>query len=338
MTRTRILMAVVAAALLAGGALIWLLRPRQPSDLLTLQGNVDLRQVELAFNNSDRITAVFAQEGDRVARGQLLANLDTSRLQAQLAQAEGQTAAQAALVAKMHAGNRPQEIAQAKAARDLAAAEAVNAQRQYERASTLWSASAGHAAVSRQNLDDAQTALKTAEARLAAQGKAYDLELAGFRREDVAQAEGQLKADQGQLALIQRELADTRLTAPVAGVIRARLLEPGEMATPQRPVFTIAKTDPKWVRAYASETDLPRLRPGAKAEVSVDGFPGRAFPGWVGFISSVAEFTPKTVQTPELRTSLVYEVRVFVNDPHDDLRLGMPATVRIHLEPREARR
>ena len=99
----------------------------------------------------------------------------------------------------------------------------------------------------------------------------------------------------------------------------------------QRPVLSVALIDPKWVRAYVAEPDLGHVRPAMRASVSVDSFPARRFDGWVGFISPVAEFTPKSVETTELRTSLVYEVRVFVNDPDDSLRLGMPATV--HLRP-----
>lgn len=108
-------------------------------------------------------------------------------------------------------------------------------------------------------------------------------------------------------------------------------MEPGELATPQRPVFSLAVTDPKWVRAYAPESALGRLQLGAPASVVTDSFPDEALEGELGFISSVAEFTPKSVQTEDLRASLVYEVRVFVEDPQDRLRLGMPATVRFDL-------
>jgi len=103
------------------------------------------------------------------------------------------------------------------------------------------------------------------------------------------------------------------------------------MASPQRPVFTLAITDPKWVRAYVAEPDLGRIKPGMPATLSTDSHPGEALDGKIGYISSVAEFTPKTVQTEELRSSLVYEVRVLVDDTNDRLRLGMPATVRIAL-------
>jgi len=123
------------------------------------------------------------------------------------------------------------------------------------------------------------------------------------------------------------------LVAPMAATIRSRLVEPGDMASPQKPAFSLAITDPKWVRAYVSEVDLGHVRPGMKATIMVDAFPGRGFAGWVGFISPVAEFTPKTVQTPDLRTSLVYEIRVFVKDPGDELRLGMPATVHLPFAP-----
>ena len=312
----------------------WMLTQHRPSDTLTLYGNVDLRQVELAFNDADRIASVEAQEGDRLVKGQVVARLDVSRLGPELAQAEAETAAQRAVVAKLHAGNRPQEIAEAKAALAAAEADAVDARGQYQRASSLWRAAAGQAAVSRQDVDNAKAAMDAADAKAEAQRQAYQLETIGFRREDIAQADAQLRADQAQLALLRQEFQDAALVAPVAGVVRARLMEPGEMASPQRPVFTIAETDPKWVRAYVNETDLVHVHPGMPATVTADGLPDHAFKGWVGFISSVAEFTPKTVQTPELRTSLVYEVRVFVTDPKDELRLGMPATIALKLAGR----
>jgi HlyD family secretion protein len=104
------------------------------------------------------------------------------------------------------------------------------------------------------------------------------------------------------------------------------------MASPQRPVFTLAITDPKWVRAYVTEADLGRVRPGMAATLHTDSHPNQPLAGRVGYISSVAEFTPKTVQTEELRSSLVYEIRVLADDPEDRLRLGMPVTVRISLD------
>jgi HlyD family secretion protein len=190
---------------------------------------------------------------------------------------------------------------------------------------------AASGAVSKEDLDNAKAALDVAEAKLAVNQKALDLVLIGPRKEDIAQAEAQLRANEAQLAFLRRQLADAELLAPTVAVVRTRLMEPGEMASPQKPVFSLAITDPKWVRAYVSEPDLGKVQPGTTASVMVDSFPDQRFEGWVGFISPVAEFTPKPVQTSELRTSLVYEVRVFVKDPSDVLRLGMPATVYLPL-------
>jgi HlyD family secretion protein len=326
-----VLLTVVGAA---AGLTWWFTRPESGTRDLVLYGNVDLRQVELPFNNSERIAAVLVQEGDRVRRGQVLSRLDTSRLEPQVAQAEARVAAQRQVVARLHNGSRPEEIAQARANVALAQAEAVSARRQFERLKPLFEGSAGRA-VSQQDVDNAKAALDVAEARLTVNQKALALAIAGPRKEEVAEAEARLRADEAQLALLRQELADAQLVAPLDAVVRTRIMEPGEMASPQRPVFSLAITDPKWVRAYVSEPDLGRVRPGTAASVVVDSFPERRFDGWVGFIAPVAEFTPKTVQTEELRTSLVYEVRVFVKDPSNDLRLGMPATVHLSLDHRD---
>jgi HlyD family secretion protein len=326
MRRTVLLVLLLAAGGAAGLAWWWTHRERPTGELL-LYGNVDLRQVQLAFNNSERIAAVLVQEGDRVRKGQVLARLDTSRLDPQVDQAEAQVAAQRYAVERMHNGSRPEEIAQARANVESAKADAANARRLHDRTNSLFA----RRAVSQEDLDNARAALDVADAKLAVNQKALDLAVAGPRVEDVAQAEAQLRANEAQLAFLRRQLADAELYAPTDAVVRTRLMEPGEMSSPQRPVFSLAITDPKWVRAYVSEPDLGKVRPGQAATVTVDSFPDRHFDGWVGFISPVAEFTPKPVQTTELRTSLVYEVRVFVKDPSDELRLGMPATV--HLPP-----
>ena len=156
---------------------------------------------------------------------------------------------------------------------------------------------------------------------------AQDMTVTGPRKEEIAEAEARLHGDEAQVKYLKRLLADAELLAPVDAIVRTRIMEPGEMASPQKSVYTLAIVDPKWVRAYVSEPDLGKVHNGMAAQIGVDSFPGKRFEGWVGFISPVAEFTPKDVQTDELRTSLVYEVRVFVKDASDDLRLGMPATV-----------
>ncbi|MGH8230019.1 MAG: efflux RND transporter periplasmic adaptor subunit, partial [Steroidobacteraceae bacterium] len=299
-------------------------------DSIVLYGNVDLRQIDLAFDNSQRIDSVLVQEGDRVKRGEVLATLDTRRLAPLLAQAKAVADAQRDVVARMHHGSRPEEIAEARANVALQAANARVAERKYQRLLAV-SKSSGGRAVSRQDLDDASAAAAVAQARLNVNRKALALAIAGPRKEDVAEAEARLAGEEAQVELLEQQLADAKLRAPTDATVSARIAEPGDMASPQKTAFTLAITDPKWVRAYVSEPDLGKVHPGMRATITVDAFPHRAFQGWVGFISPTAEFTPKTVQTPELRSSLVYEIRVFVKDPGDVLRLGMPATVHLPL-------
>lgn len=119
------------------------------------------------------------------------------------------------------------------------------------------------------------------------------------------------------------------LRAPSNGVIRSRLMEVGDMASPQQPLFKLSLDTKKWVRAYVSEAELGRVYEGQSAEVYIDSFPDRPITGQIGYISGTAEFTPKTVQTDDLRTALLYEIRVYVNDEANVLRMGMPATVKV---------
>lgn len=317
---------IVAAAV--AGLWFWHSANSESSEgSLVLFGNVDIRQVQLAFNDSERITSVQAQEGECVEAGQLLATLDDRRFSAAVADREARVEAQRQVVARLEAGNRPEEIRKAKADMESAQADLKNAQSTFDRISRLVTQSVD----TQQRADDARAALDVARARLAAAKATYSLMVLGPRKEDIAAAKATLRSDEAALVLAQRELADANLYAPTNGIIQNRLREPGDMASPQKPVFTLALVDPVWVRAYLAETDLGKIHPGMRAEVTTDSFPGKHYDGWVGFISPTAEFTPKTVETTEVRTRLVYQVRVFVHNPQNELRLGMPAVVSIPL-------
>jgi len=157
--------------------------------------------------------------------------------------------------------------------------------------------------------------------------------------EEADEAEGKNRAAiahvaAARAALVEKEqvLKDADLYAPVSGIIRERIVEVGDFVTPQTPVLTLALMNPVWVRTYLPESYLGRVKPGASARISTDSFPGKVYEGWVGSISPTAEFTPKNVETPELRTRLVYQVRVFACNPEHELRLGMPATVSLELD------
>lgn len=170
--------------------------------------------------------------------------------------------------------------------------------------------------------------MEAAAANLENAKAALSLVNMGPRSEDIAAAEAQLSALKAGLENDLYNLSQATLVAPQDGVIRSRLMETGDMASAARPVYLIGLSDPKWIRAYVPESRLGELREGMEADVYVDSFPNEAIKGKVGYISDTAEFTPKSVQTEELRTSLLYEVRIFVDDEKNRLRMGMPATVK----------
>ncbi|HEY4372259.1 MAG TPA: HlyD family efflux transporter periplasmic adaptor subunit [Burkholderiales bacterium] len=323
------LLVILLVVLVAAGVGIWYYtRPADDARQLTLYGNVDIRQVSLAFEGSDRIAEMRVQEGDKVKTGQVLAVLDTRVMGLQAGQSEAQIGVQEEALKKLRNGSRPEEVAQARAQVASAQADVDLAGQQLKRLQGI-SASTGGKGVSQQDMDNAASKLKVTQAELENRRKALQLQVAGPRQEDIAQAEAQVKVSRAELALLKYHISQAELKAPQDAVVRARLLEPGDMASPQRPAYTLAITDPKWVRCYVTETQLGRLKPGQAARVATDSHPDQSIEGSIGYISSVAEFTPKNVETQELRTSLVYEVRVLVNDPQDRLRLGMPATVHI---------
>lgn len=297
-------------------------------NLLRLYGNVDIRQVELAFNGSERIADIRVEEGQSVKKGDLLAVLETERLESAVARAEAQMAAQQDVVAKLEAGTRIEEIRRARAQVAVAKTRASDAQRTWQRLEPL----AQKSLASRERADEARARAESAAAQLEASRQELELALAGPRKEDIAAARSRLRALEAELALAKRNLADADLVAPSHGVIRNRILQPGDMAFPQRPVLTLALTDPVWVRTYIPAPQLGKIFPGMEAHIRTDSYPEKRYRGWIGYISPTAEFTPKAVETPELRTRLVYQVRVYACNPQNELRLGMPATVEIPLD------
>ena len=293
---------------------------------LVLQGNVDVREVSLAFRQSDRILEMLAEEGDRVQKGQVLARLDTQELKLQLQRLNAEIAAQQSTVEKLHNGTRPEEIRQAEGNLRQAQAAAEHAAGVYQRKRDIYTSIAG---ISQQELDNAYHDMEAKQATMSVAEAALQEAKAGPRQEDIAGAEAGLQALRNEQLRYIYLLSQYELQAPDDGVIRSRLLEAGDMASPSKPVFKLSLPGKKWVRAYVPETELGRVYEGQQARVYIDSLPGKAIDGQVGYISGTAEFTPKHVQTEELRTSLVYEVRVYVDDADNVLRLGMPATVRI---------
>ncbi|MGE4482591.1 efflux RND transporter periplasmic adaptor subunit [Acidocella sp.] len=320
------IIAIILVVLLGIGAYLhWRTAPNAAR--LTLYGNVDIREVNAAFYDSGRINHMMLQEGDAVRKGQLIATLDKSRFADALNSANAQASNQKEILAALLAGSRPEQIAQAKAQMDALAAIYQNDAANFSRYASL--APGGAATI--QQRDDARAAYLNAKQNYEAAKQAYILAVKGPRDEDIAAAQAAYNAAKANAALAQQEYEDTELHAPASGVVEDRVQEPGDMTSPSTPVYIIALTNPLWVRAYVPESDLGRIQLGMTANVSTDSYPGKIYRGWIGYISPTAEFTPKTVETPDLRAQLVYQVRVYACNSQGQLQLGMPATVTIDL-------
>ncbi|MGB9690433.1 efflux RND transporter periplasmic adaptor subunit [Thermogutta sp.] len=291
-----------------------------------LHGNVEIREVRLGFKVPGRIMRLHVDEGDTVKPGQLLAELDQAEFLDAVHQAEAALEARRAELAALENGSRPEEIEKARALTEAARVAMRNAEISLRRAKEL----APKGAVSQEMLDNAQAAYDQALANYQAAVASQRLVEIGPRQEDIDRARGLVRQAEAVLKDAQRRLNDTKLLSPVSGVVQVRVHEVGDFVNTGEPVFSIARQEEVWVRTYVAEEDLDRIRPGMQVTVLTDG--GNQFQGRVGFISSVAEFTPKTVETREVRTNLVYRVRVLVSDPERKLRQGMPVRVRISAE------
>ncbi|WP_407844265.1 efflux RND transporter periplasmic adaptor subunit [Desulfovibrio falkowii] len=314
--------AAVAAVLLATFFILFWLSGRN-SAALTLYGNVDIRQVDLSFRVGGRIADVLVDEGASVVRGQALACLDADMLTQQRDEAAAYLEGQRAALMRLERGYRVEEIAQARASVSAATALAENAAINLRRVVAMRSSNA----ISQKELDNARAQSREASAKLRSAQDQLDMLLSGYREEDVLAQRASVDAAAAALKRAEIQLNDAVLTAPQKGVVLTRAREAGAIVQSGQTVYTLTLTDPVWLRAYVDEPELGRIKPGMPVRVLVDAAPGKSFPGTVGFISPTAEFTPKTVETRQVRTALVYRLRVQVEDPENVMRQGMPVTI-----------
>lgn len=322
--RRRVIPVVVLLIVAIGGYVAW--RHFGGADAatarLTLYGDVDVRQVDLSFKVAGRIDKLDVDEGDAVKAGRVLASLEKTYFDDDNRLEQARVDAQDANFTKLKNGSRPQEIEEAQAALAEAKANLANAQINFSRQSELLRSRVA----SQQAFDNAQMTLNTTRARVQSAQAALDLAVAGPRIEDIDAAQAQLATEKAQLIETQRRLTDADLIAPNDGIVLTRARERGAIVQPGETVFTLTLNQPVWVRAYVDERDLGRVKPGMAMLVHTDAAGGKIYHGTVGFISPLAEFTPKSVETPELRTDLVYRLRIIVGDADSGLRQGMPVT------------
>lgn len=304
---------------------------RSGHEPLVLHGNVDIRGVDLGFRVAGRVTEVLKDEGDAVKAGDLLARIDPEPYQRELEQAKAALAAAQADEQMKRAGYRVEEIEQARATLAQQEVTVSNAERFFKRQSELVKTHG----VSRQEFENADAALQGAAQRVKVAEANLRLLEAGFRAEEIAASAAAVAKAEAAVKTAEIRLADTELKSPSDGIVITRALEPGAIVQAGPTVLSLSLENPVWVRAYVHEPQLGKFPPGTEVTLFTDSQPGRAFHGKVGFVSPRAEFTPKSVETEELRTSLVYRMRVIVADSDGSLRQGMPVNLSLAPHPAE---
>jgi HlyD family secretion protein len=323
-----ILLLIVAAAV----AYCLYLRPRwakkpPAADVLKVSGNIETHESVVGFKVQGRIAKLPVEEGQWVEKGALLAQLDSDDYRQQIAMDEANVAVQRRQLELGLAGTRRQQLKVAEKALEDAKAELAQKQLDFKRADSLYREGVGP-----QNArDQAQTNLTRAQATVDRAAQDYDQAVEGTRKEELAVTRAGLVQAEQKLRLSRINLEYTTLHAPKSGVVLVRQAELGEVVAPNTPVVTLGDLDHVWLRAYVSETDLGRIRFGQPVVVRIDTYPGKTYPGRISFISDKAEFTPKSVQTFKERVTLVYRIKIDMENPNHELKPGMPADAEIQL-------
>ncbi len=327
--RRLILLPLLAAAAIGGIVLYrtYGMEVRDPNVIL-VSGNMEVTDAKASFQVGGRVAERLVSEGQVVARGQIIARLDTSELAQQVAIREAEVATAEAFLAELEAGSREEEIAAAGATLARTKAEQKQMYREYQRQKALYEQNA----IPEQQYERAQTAYEVAEARVREAAEQLRLMEKGPRPEKIQQARAKVEHSRQALEMDRIRLGYGQLRSPLSGVVLSEHIEDGEFVVPGTPIVTLADLNDIWLRAYISETDLGRVRLGQEVKVRTDSYSDKTYPGRISFIASEAEFTPKQVQTEEQRVKLVYRVKIEVDNRNRELKPGMPAHAEILAE------
>ena len=314
-------------------------RQTESSNSVRVSGHVEATEVQVAAEVGGRLVELKVAEGDRVAPGDVVARLDTRDVELQIGRVRAERAAADAQLRLLQAGARPEEIRQAQAQSDAAAAEVAAIEAELKAAEidlrrfeSLLSANAG----SQKQRDDAQARVdvtrereKGAKDRVRAANEVVLRLQSGARREEIEAARARVAAVDAQIATLEEGLVDASVVAPVAGVVTQKLVDAGEMIAPRVPLLVVTDLDHAWANLFVPEPLIPRVMLGQMATLLTDA--GGSVPGTVTFISPQAEFTPRNVQTADERSKLVYRIKVSVDNREGVLKQGMPVDAELTL-------
>ena len=322
---------IILAAAIAAGAYLYprLAKKPAPVNQLTLSGNIEAHESLISFKVAGRIVDLPVEEGQQVQQGLLLARLEDADYKQRVRVDEAGVRVRESNLALALAGTREQEVKAAQQSMLESQADLEQKQLDSDRAQRLFAKDE----VSAEDRDLAATAVKRTQAVFQAAQQRYNQALEGSRKEDIAIAHANVQAANATLGLSRVNLDYTILRSPSAGVVTVRQAELGEVVSPGSPVVTLSDLDHIWLRAYIAETDLGRIHWGQDAAVTTDTYPGKQYHGRISFISSSAEFTPKSVQTYKERVTLVYRIKIDIDNSSHELKPGMPADASIEPSP-----
>ncbi|MGD0859540.1 MAG: efflux RND transporter periplasmic adaptor subunit [Terracidiphilus sp.] len=320
---------ILLAAAIAAGIYFYPRLTKKPASVnqLTLSGNIEAHESLVSFKVPGRIVELPVEEGQQVEQGTMLARLEDADSRQKVRIDEAGVRVRESDLALTLAGTREQEVRAAQQSMIDAQADLEQKKLDNDRARQLF----GKDEISAQDRDQAATALKRAEAIFKAAQQRYNEAVEGSRKEDIEIARANLNQANANLGLSRVNLDYAVLHAPSAGVITVRQAELGEVVAQGSPVVTLADLDHVWLRAYIAETDLGSIHWGQEATVTTDTYPGKQYHGRISFISSSAEFTPKSVQTYTERVTLVYRIKIDIDNPNRELKPGMPADAHLEL-------
>jgi HlyD family secretion protein len=326
----RVIPALVLLAI--GGAVVyfhpqWFRKP-VAENVLRLSGNIEAHESLVSFKVTGRIIALPVEEGMTLKAGDLLARLDSDDYRQQVAMDESTIRVRDRQLALGMAGSRTQDIEAAQQAVLDAQADLEQKKKDYARYQALYEKDE----IPGQTRDLAATNVTRAQATYERAQQIYNELVEGTRKEELAVEHSNVHQADQSLQMSRIRLAYTVLRAPFTGVVLVRQAELGEVVSPGTPIVTLADLDHLWVRVYVPETDLGKVHWGQAVDVRTDTYPDKIYHGRVSFVASEAEFTPKSVQTEKERVTLVYRVKVDVENPNRELKPGMPADTSISLK------
>ncbi len=297
-------------------------------DFIEASGIIEAKEILVASKIGGQIIAIRFEEGSSFLSGDTLVILDTSQIVLQLQQAEANEQVARAQLELLLKGARSEDINQAEAVLQKAQADYLLVKKNYERMLELRKANA----IPDKTIDELETQLNASESNLKSAQENLKKIRSIFRPEEIIQARHNLERAVAARKIVEKNLSDCFITAPISGIVVAKFYEEDEIVSPFAPILKIANLDTVEMIVYIPEKDIGKIRYNQVAEVVVDAFPTKKFKGRIVFISSEAEFTPKNIQTKEERTKLVFGVKLQIKNEQNILKPGMPADVKIQLK------